>query len=249
MSTQAIRNYGDVGALPPARRTASGYRDYTPQHAAALRAYLALIKGHGHAAAGRVMIAANAGDLATALAVIDAGHAQLTRDRETLAVVRTAIDRLVAAGPEPDGAPGTSPASAPPMLLIGALAGRLRISPATLRAWERVGILRPDHDPITARRLYSPIDVRDADLAELLRRGRQPLAGIAVVIDRIRSAGGIHELAMTLDGWGQRLTDRGSAMLTAAAQLSRYLDGDWIPDRAAPDRSTLRSEHRLELPS
>lgn len=218
-----MRNYEDRGALPAAVRTPSGYRSYTSRHAAALRAYLALIAGHGHPRALRVMVAVNSGDLPTALAAIDAGHVQLSRDRGTLAVVRTAIRQLIGDGRSVDPQrPNPSPV---PVTSIGALAARLRISPATLRAWEAGGILRPDRDPVSDRRLYRPADVRDAELTHLLRRGHQPVAGIAVVIEQIRAAGGTEELASTLDGWQQQLTLRGSAMLRAAAQLAHYLDG------------------------
>ena len=61
LSTQAVRNYEDAGSLPPAARTAHGYRVYTPVHAAALRAFLALVPGHGHQTAALVMRAVNRG--------------------------------------------------------------------------------------------------------------------------------------------------------------------------------------------
>ena len=47
LSTQAIRNYEAAGILPAAERTPHGYRTYTPRHAQALRAFLALVPGHG----------------------------------------------------------------------------------------------------------------------------------------------------------------------------------------------------------
>jgi hypothetical protein len=48
LSTQAVRNYEEAGILPPAGRTPHGYRTYTSLHAGALRAFLALVPGHGH---------------------------------------------------------------------------------------------------------------------------------------------------------------------------------------------------------
>src|SRR5689334_21689206 len=42
LSTQAVRNYEAAGILPGAERTPRGYRTYTPRHAQALRAFLAL---------------------------------------------------------------------------------------------------------------------------------------------------------------------------------------------------------------
>jgi hypothetical protein len=43
------------------------------------------------------------------------------------------------------------------------------------------------------------------------------------VVQQIRSAGGTAALASTLEDWQRKLTGRGLAMLTAAADLSNYL--------------------------
>lgn len=213
LSTQAVRNYERDGALPPAARTASGYRVYTSVHAAALRAYLALIPAYGHAAAGQVMAALHRDSLDDALLVIDRGHSQLLRDRETLSSVRSAIEQLTDA----------SPAVAAGSRTIGELAHRLGVTPATLRAWESVGILVPSRDPSTGYRLYGASDVRDAELAHLLRRGGYLLEHIATVVQQIRTAGGTESLAAALADWQRKLTAQGLAMLTASARLSEYL--------------------------
>jgi DNA-binding transcriptional MerR regulator len=226
ISTQAVRNYEHDGCLPPAARTPSGYRVYTEVHAAALRAYLALVPAFGHAAAGEVMRAVHGGRLDDALAVIDGGHERLLRDRGTLAAVREAVHHLAgeaAAAPERPAGPAVR--------TIGALARRLGVTPATLRDWEAAGILAPDRDPATGYRLYRAPDVRDAELAHLLRRGGYPLDRIATVVHRVRTAGGTDTLARALDDWGSRLTARGRAMLDAAALLGRYLD---VLDGGAP---------------
>ncbi|MFJ6378747.1 TioE family transcriptional regulator [Kitasatospora sp. NPDC092039] len=218
ISTQAIRNYERDGFLPPAERTSTGYRIYTEQHAAALRAHLALVPAYGHATAGAVMTAVHADRLGDALTELDRGHAQLLRDRETLTAVRAAVGHLA------DGAaPGTGlPAPSGPRS-VGEVAHRLGVTPATLRAWEAAGILAPGRDRATGHRRYLPADVRDAELAHLLRRGGYRLEHIATVLRQIRTAGGTGELTAALDGWQQRLTDRGLAMLTASARLDDYL--------------------------
>jgi DNA-binding transcriptional MerR regulator len=218
LSAQAVRNYEREGVLPPAARTPAGYRVYTAVHAAALRAYLAVVAGHGYAAAREILRAANRGDLGTALRLVDDGHAQLARDRGTLAAVEASIGVLTAAAPASavPGRPGRP-------LAVGELAHRLGVKPATLRAWERAGILRPARDPHSGRRGYDATDVRDAELAHLLRRGGHGLRHIAAVVDQVRSAGGTAELAALLTGWQARLTARGLAMLRAAGELSAYL--------------------------
>jgi DNA-binding transcriptional MerR regulator len=199
--------------LPPARRTASGYRVYTEVHAAALDAYLALIPAYGHAAARTIMWAVHRGDLDGAFQAIDAGHAQLIQDRRTLDAVQAAAGVLVA-----------GPAAGPPQrpVPVGAVAHRLGITAAALRKWELAGVLTPRRDR-SGHRVYGPDDVRDAELAHLLRRGGYPLGHIATVVRQVREAGGAEALAGSLAGWRDRLTRRGRAMLTAAARLDVYL--------------------------
>ena len=94
LSTQAVRNYEAAGILPAAERTAYGYRTYTPRHAQALRAFLALLPGHGHQTATAIMRAVNRGATGEAFRLIDESHAQLLADRGTLTSVEAALRDL-----------------------------------------------------------------------------------------------------------------------------------------------------------
>ncbi|MEV7416646.1 TioE family transcriptional regulator [Streptomyces sp. NPDC089919] len=233
LSTQAVRNYEEAGFLPPAERSASGYRVYTPRHAAALRTFLALLPAHGHATAGAVMRAVHEGAVDEALRLIDLSHAQLAEDRATLHAVAAALHDLAAPDPAgPDRAPDRSPPARTAPASIGPLARRLGVRPATLRTWERAGLVLPGRDPATGYRVYTPADVRDVLLVDQLRRGGYGLEQIARVLERLRTAGGPGPLRATLDQWRARLTARGRAMLTAAGALDAYLDDD---HRGHPD--------------
>ncbi|MFC4328905.1 TioE family transcriptional regulator [Streptomyces andamanensis] len=231
VSTQAVRNYEEAGILPAAARTEHGYRTYTPLHARALRTFLALVPGHGHRTAAAVMRAVGEGAVEEALRLIDESHAQLLEDRLTLQAVEQALRGLNT--PAAPG-PGPVPASAPragdsgPRAgtsggFIGPLAGRLGIRPATLRKWERAGLVRPRRDPRTGYRVYDEAAVRDARLVHQLRRGGHPLEQIAPLIERVRAAGGPEPLEATLRDWRDRLSDRGRALLAGAAELDAYL--------------------------
>ncbi|MET9257675.1 TioE family transcriptional regulator [Streptomyces sp. NPDC003717] len=218
LSTQAVRNYEEAGILPPAERTPSGYRAYTPLHAEALRAFLALVPGHGHQTAASVLRAVNRGAEDEALRLVDETHAQLLEDRRTLQAVEDALrdlDRDPASAPEP-AAPGDT--------FIGPLAGRLGIRPATLRKWERAGLVHPHRDPHTGYRVYGSAAVRDARLTHQLRRGGYLLDQIAPLITQVRSAGGLAPLESALRDWRARLSTRGRALLTGAAALEAYLN-------------------------
>jgi DNA-binding transcriptional MerR regulator len=215
VSTQAVRNYEQSGFIPPAERTPGGYRVYTDLHAAALRAFLALVPAYGHSVAGQIMVAIHDDALDRALTIIDRGHQQLLHDRDTLDAVRKAIGHLTAMEPATKGAGS--------FRNIGDLAHQLGVTQATVRNWERAGILTPARDPATGYRVFDASDLRDAELTHLLRRGGYPLDRIAVVVQQVRTAGGTEALAASLDDWRRRLTARGLAMLDAAAQLSQYL--------------------------
>ncbi|ASN22848.1 MerR family transcriptional regulator [Streptomyces pluripotens] len=224
LSTQAVRNYEEAGILPVADRTPHGYRTYTSLHAGALRAFLALVSGHGHRAAASVMRAVNQGAVDEAFRLIDESHAQLLDDRRTLQAVESALRDL-----EPTVVPASGAESASDAgtgrggTFIGPLADKLGIRPATLRNWERAGLVRPRRDPRTGYRVYDKADVRDARLAHQLRRGGYLLEQIAPLIAQVRSAGGLQPLEAALCDWHGRLSDRGRAMLTGAAELEAYL--------------------------
>ncbi|MCX5239398.1 MerR family transcriptional regulator [Streptomyces prunicolor] len=196
LSTQAVRNYEAAGILPAAERSAHGYRTYTPRHARALHAFLALVPGHGHRTAAAIMQAVNRDSVEDALRLIDDSHVQLLDDRRTLQAVEAALRDL---RPVPEERGDT---------FVGPLARRLG----------------PQHrDPRTGYRIYGPVDVRDALLVHQLRRGGHLLEQIAPLISQVRSAGGVAPLESTLRDWQARLSARGRALLTGAAALDAYL--------------------------
>ncbi|MGW8066438.1 TioE family transcriptional regulator [Streptomyces ziwulingensis] len=243
LSTQTVRNYEEDGILPAAGRTAHGYRTYTPLHARALGAFLALVPGHGHRSAAAIMRAVNRGAMDEVFRLVDESHAQLFDDRRTLRAVESALRDLAPATAPVPAAPTTVPgrdSTAPTTVpgrdstapgsgsgsggtFVGPLAEELGVRPATLRAWERAGLVRPRRDPLTGYRVYDEADVRDARLVHQLRRGGYLLEQIAPVIVRVRTAGGVEPLEATLRDWHDRVSARGRAMLTGAAELAAYL--------------------------
>jgi DNA-binding transcriptional MerR regulator len=158
------------------------------------------------------MRAVNGGVVEEALRLIDESHAQLAGDRRTLEAVERALRDLA---PPRELEPGVT--------FIGPLARRLGIRPATLRKWQRAGLVVPRRDPRTGYRVYTSADVRDALLAHQLRRGGHGLEQIARVLERVRAAGGPEPLQATLREWRDRLTARGLAMLAGAGALDTYL--------------------------
>ncbi|MFB7830404.1 MerR family transcriptional regulator [Streptomyces sp. NPDC056056] len=231
LSTQAVRNYEEAGALPPAARTPSGYRRYTALHVAALRAFLALLPGHGHRTATAIMRAVNEGAAEEAFRLVDESHALLLDDRRTLRAVENALRDLepptatatTGTGTGSETGLGGTPVVPGTALFIGPLAEQLGIRPATLRSWERAGLVRPRRDPLTGYRVYDEADVRDVRLVHQLRRGGHLLEQIAPLISQVRAAGGLAPLEAALGDWRDRLSARGRSLLAGAAALDAYL--------------------------
>ncbi|BDH56278.1 hypothetical protein MTP03_12170 [Tsukamurella sp. PLM1] len=169
---------------------------YTERHRLALAAFMALAPGCGHARAAAVLRAVHDGDLESAFALLDAAHSELAGDRAVLRQVRIALGDLDEPLPTDDASP----------LFVGDLARMIGVVPATIRTWERAGIVRPQRDRATGYRVYRAADVRDARMAEQLRRGGYGLSRIARLVEHVRAAGGVVPLRDTLDGWQQALT-------------------------------------------
>ncbi|MGC0364119.1 DNA-binding transcriptional MerR regulator [Rhodococcus sp. 27YEA15] len=214
LSAQAIRNYDDAGIFPPTGRSEFGYRNYTPLHALALRAFLSLRKGHGHQQATAIMAATNDGDIESAYRLIDSAHAELLTERGTHREVAAALGALSSAGREPIG--GSA-------LTVGELAHRIGVHAATLRSWESAGILSPERDGVTGYRRYGPDCVRDAEIARQLRRGSFPLQQVARFVGVLHTSGGHDALATFLNSWQGRLRTRSRHLLSGAAQFDAYL--------------------------
>jgi DNA-binding transcriptional MerR regulator len=216
VSAQQVRNYEDAGILPPVPRSPAGYRQFDARHLEALLTYQALLQGYGRDTAGDVMRAVHAGDVAGALALLDAGHAALHAERLALRATGEALE-AVATAPFLTETPLRSP------LRIGELAAHLGVRASALRVWEAAGLLTPDREPVTGYRRYWPADVRDARLIHLLRQTHHPLPRIRPILDGLRRTGGSDTLRTALADRRATLTRRAEAMLASAARLHRYL--------------------------
>jgi len=215
LSTQAVRNYEEDGILPPATRSENGYRNYTQVHLAALNAFVALARATSHSSAREIMVALNEGRVDEALEVVDREHSQLLKDRQTVRTVQAALSDIESHVAPTGLRRGT--------YSVGELAHRVGVTSTTLRGWERAGVLAPDRDPATGHRKYADDDVRDAELAYLLRRGGHGVSDIALIVHEVRTAGSAVALREATLQWNLRLRDRSRALLDAAAALSEFL--------------------------
>ncbi|GIJ07927.1 MerR family transcriptional regulator [Micromonospora andamanensis] len=214
VSVQQVRNYVDLGVLPPVERTASGYRIFTEAHARALTVARAMAHGHGWTRTREIMAAVHRGDLPTALALLDGGHAELDRERAQIRTVLGAFETVV-----------SSPRTTAPRraVRVGVVADLVGVRTSQLRSWEARGLLRPARAAGTGYRVYDEAELRAAQVVALLRRGAYPFEIIAAVLDEMRTTGSPERVRAELARREQELHRRSLRRLAASATLHEYL--------------------------
>jgi DNA-binding transcriptional MerR regulator len=183
LSVQQVRNYVDQGFLPPVDRTPSGYRIFTERHAYAIKVARAMIEGHGWQAARQIMAAVHAGDLETALAILDRGHAELDQERRHIERVLAAFKTLATSPMRPESGRSARRNG----LRIGEVAKQVGVRTSALRLWEERGLLQPARERGTGYRLYDESALRQAHMVALLRKNGYGFDIVSAVLDEVRS--------------------------------------------------------------
>lgn len=216
ISVQQVRNYVELGVLPPVRRTASGYRIFTAEHARALTVARRLAEGHGWSRTREIMAAVHRGDLPAALAALDGGHAELDRERAEIRRVLGAFETVLASPPAVRPAPRHG-------ARIGEVAALVGVRTSQLRLWEERELLRPGRTPGTNYRVYDEAELRAAQVIALLRRGAYPFEIIAAVLGELRTTGSAARVRAELGRREQELHTRSLRRLRGSAALHDYL--------------------------
>ena len=179
MSVQQVRNYEALGLLPVAERSKSGYRLYTQRHLAALNTARSLVVGYGWQRVPEIMRALHNGDLSSALAQIDAHHAEIASKRvqvgQTLDALRTLADQ-----------------HAPTQIFrhsqrfrVGEAAKEVGVRVSALHFWEQQGLLHPVRDLYSRYRLYDEQQMRRLRLVVMLREAGYGFDVITPVLDEL----------------------------------------------------------------
>jgi len=178
VSAHTVRTYEQVGFLPPATRSATGYRRYEARHLRALQAARLMIAGYGWRPALQIMQDAQGGDVAAAVAAVDTCHASLHRSRhETLSTLAALRNATTSSRDENSGQDHPEP-----LLTISAVARRVGVRISTVRFWERHDLVRPRRDAASGYRLYDAAEVRRVQVIALLRRGGYGFDAIRPVV-------------------------------------------------------------------
>ncbi|MEV6578754.1 MerR family transcriptional regulator [Streptomyces sp. NPDC051582] len=209
-SVQQVRNLERDGVLPPAARTASGYRVYGEVHLNSALAYRALAAGTGPVEAKEVVRAAHESP-ALLLARLDAVHARLDRERTELALAREAAAAISA---EPIAQ--VRPADA---MGVCELAAALGVRASTLRHWDAEGLVVPDRRDGRGTRRYSPAQVRDARIVHQLRGAGYRIEPLRALMPELRAGHRWDTLEAALAAREAGIAARSRALLEASAAL------------------------------
>jgi DNA-binding transcriptional MerR regulator len=220
-SVQQVRNLERDGVLPPASRTASGYRRYTETHVRSALAYRALAAATGPVEAKAIMRAAHACPGSGLLALLDAAHARLAAERRDLALAREAAEAITAE-PVGDVRPSDS-------MSVSELASALGVRTSTLRHWDAEGLVVPARDSPRGARRYSPADVRDARIVHQLRLAGYRVPPLQALMPELRRAHRWDDLTATLAARDASIDARSRALVRAAAALDALLPPEQPP--------------------
>jgi DNA-binding transcriptional MerR regulator len=174
LGVQMVRNYEELGFIPPAERSAANYRQYTDAHLESLRLTRRLIDGYGWQPALDVMRAVHANDEPQLFALVNARHALLDRQLAQLDEAQAAVEQL---GREQAGVD----------LSIAQAARLVGVRSSALRYWEQRGLLDPPRRPPHQHRVYDGSELRRLQVVATLRRVGHGFEQIQRVLDELAS--------------------------------------------------------------
>ncbi|MFJ4918379.1 MerR family transcriptional regulator [Streptomyces sp. NPDC088725] len=214
-SVQQVRDLEHDGVLPPAARTAAGYRIYGEIHLRSALAYRALALGTGPVEAKRIVRAAHRCPVSEVLALLDAAHARLDRERIDLRLAKEAVE-AISTEPLEDVRPSDS-------MSVSELAAALGVRASALRHWDTEGLVVPDRVSPRGTRRYSPAQARDARIVHQLRGAGYGVDPLRALMPGLRHGHGSEDVRAALAARETSITARSHALLEAAAALSAVL--------------------------
>lgn len=219
-SVQQVRDLEALGVIPPATRTRSGYRQFSPEHVHSLCAYRDLAYAVGPVVARRTMRQIRSAPSDYAAAMISELHTRLNREREHTLAARSALTSI-SSEETADVAPTEDDC-----MTITELAQALEVKASTLRFWESVGLITPQRvsTPAGSVRRYPGVAIRDARIVAALRAGGYRIPEVQKAISAVRELTD-HTTSLTaLDSRLQSIAQRTFALLRSGAILADLIE-------------------------
>ena len=209
LGVQMVRNYEELGFIPPAERSPANYRQYTDAHLESLRLSRTLIDGYGWQPALDVMRAVHANDEPRLFALVNSRHAALDGQLAQLDEAQAAVEAL---RPE---------RRAKGDLSIAQAASLVGVRPSALRYWEQRGLLDPPRRRPHQHRVYDAPELRRLQVVAVLRRVGHSFGQIQRVLDEL-AAGNPDQVREALRQRRLTLTEQSRRCMAATAALHEY---------------------------
>ncbi|MBO0780972.1 MAG: MerR family transcriptional regulator [Ktedonobacteraceae bacterium] len=216
ISVQQVRNYEANGLIPQAQRSPSGYRLYTQQHLAALKAVKSMARGYGWSRTSAIMQALHRGNLSAALATIDERHAELAGKRFQIEQTLSALRTLAT------GSVSLQSASHSQRFRVGEAARQVGVRVSALHFWEQRGLLRPVREQYSRYRLYDEHQMRRLRVVVLLRDAGYPFNVIHLVLDEL-AAGQPEKAIAAVEKRREELTKISWTCIEALTSFQHYV--------------------------
>ncbi|MFD5012830.1 MerR family transcriptional regulator [Streptomyces chartreusis] len=216
-SVQQVRDLERLGVIPPAARSANGYRAYASVHVHALDAYRGLASAVGPVTAREVLSRLRNRTLAEAASAISELHVRLAREREEALRAQQALRAIQGEAVTPeielDG----------DAMTITQLAGALDVRPSTLRFWEEEGLVVPERVTSLRARRYGLPAIRAARIVAALRNTGHGIPAVREIVDSLHRLDGREETQRVLSERLDRIAARTVALLRAGADLAAVI--------------------------
>lgn len=216
-SAQQVRDLERLGVIPPASRSDSRYRSYSPLHVHALRAYRALAQAIGPVEARAMLTEIWEMSITDAAALIGGVHARLATERERLLRARAALHAIRAdsAGP---------PSERDDAMTITELADALGVRTSTLRFWEKEGLVTPQRVTTLQIRLYDQGSIRALRIVAALRGAGYRIPAIREILASLDDLGERDTTGRIVQERLDDLARRTVALLEAGADIAHIIN-------------------------
>ena len=216
ISVQQVRNYEAKGLIPQAQRNPSGYRLYTQQHLAALKAVKSMAPGYGWPRTSAIMQAIHRDDLSAAISLIDEHHAELAKKRFQVEQTLVALRTLAA---QSDALHSTLHSQ---RVQVGEAAKQVGVRVSALYFWEQQGLLHPVREHHNRYRLYDEPQMRRLRVVVLLREAGYPFTVILSVLDEL-AAGQPEQAIVAVEKRREDLTRTSWSCIEALTSFQHYV--------------------------
>lgn len=145
LSTNTLRNYEAKGLIPPAERSANGYRMYTERHEAYLACIQAMAPAFGMEVTTEVLHCLQRNELEDALWIVREREVELHREKASFDQLEKELKSY---------AEGRQAYEVSQRLRIDEISRLTGAPKSAIRYWEKMGLFRAERDPDNEYRLY-----------------------------------------------------------------------------------------------